>query len=113
MSNHTTADILASNIDAFAARNSYLDANGNRVYLAHTWLNSETPNGHYTITKSNSRHWSVSHHQVINGGKQKVVRYISFATTKEVAMRYAQLDSHDLAENVLKAMTNGKGVFSA
>jgi len=113
MSKHTTTDVLASNIDPFSAKSAHRDVNGNKVYVALTWLDSETPNGRYEITKMGSRHYSVSHHQVIGGGTHKVVRYISFATTKEVAMRYAQLDSQDLTAKVFEAALSRKSVFSA
>ncbi|ASZ74608.1 hypothetical protein KHO57_gp033 [Mycobacterium phage Phabba] len=78
-----------------------LDAQGRKVYWMVSWLRSETPNGTYRITKMNSRHWSISHTQVINGGQDSIVRHIGMATTREVAIRYAEIDAANLEDKIL------------
>src|SRR6478752_6277510 len=85
-------------------RNAFNSVGGQKCYWMVSWLRSETPNGTYYITKRNSRHWTIQHEQVINGGEAKIVRTLGMATTREVAIRYAESDETQLAEKVLDAL---------
>ncbi|ACH62038.1 hypothetical protein MYRNA_30 [Mycobacterium phage Myrna] len=113
MPNSTTTDVLASNIDPFAFKDSHVSARGTRIYWAVTWLDSATPNGRYEIEKLSASMWSVTHYQVMKGGEQKFTRHIGPADSKQQAMRLAQLDSNRLGTNIASAFVKGHGLISA
>lgn len=88
-------------------------ARGTRVYWMVTRLRSETPNGQYKIERLGGGMWSLTHEQVIQGGRAKLVRHIGPADTRTKAIRLAEIDDMHLEENVLQAMLKGHGLVLA
>ena len=108
----TTKSIM-NNLDPFSVRDSSFNSDGQRVYWAATWMQSNTPNGRYTITRVSPSHWTVRHHQVISGGRQEVRRILGVFRTKAAAMKVADDDSHELEDNFLKHLLSSPAVSSA
>ena len=86
---------------AFHASSAHRTSRGTRIYWAATALYQDTPDGRYEIEKLHSSLYVVTHRQVINGGRNMIIRRVGQATTKGVAVRYAEIDHKQLADKIV------------
>ena len=105
MSNDTFAAHNGSR--AFHASSAHRTERGTRIYWAATALYQDTPDGRYEIEKLHSSLYVITHHQgypTTDGGTAWITRRVGQATTKGVAVRYAEIDHEQLADKVVAAI---------